>query len=509
MFKRFIKFNFLVLLISLGIFSADFCHLKFAEAATNLNGRILIQVQDKGQAWYVNVLNSKRYYLGRPDDAYAVMRAFGLGISNSDFNLYSTKAPVRLAGRILLKVQDKGQAYYVDPVNLKLYYLGRPADAFNVMRTRGLGISNSDLAKIPVATISPVNVSLPVSSSVVAPASTTTNLTGSFLRKFIFKYHNSDYELTHSFSTSLYSAYKTTNKVYTYSANNPPASVRNEFYGLFLKLRNDDATISEIILKLKAIALVNNWTDDELLEFTVALVQYIPYDDVKVVNDSQANNNPYFPYETLYLNKGVCSDKTFLAVAMLRQLGYGAAILDFPDRNHTALGVACPVEYSINNSGYCYVETTNYFPFGVIPQSISNGQAQKSDVFTNMFSFNNLGTIEIYQKTTGKIYQGMPAVYSRVDTLKADKGDLTIKSSEIDSLNKDLTAKQGIIETMRNQISVYLNNGQITEYNNLVPTFNTLVNEYNSDLAVYQTKVSEYNTKANAFNLAVKVFYQK
>jgi len=505
MFKRSTRFSFLVILISVIIFSADFCHLKFAEAASNLNGRILIQVQDKGQAWYVNVLNSKRYYLGRPDDAYAVMRALGLGVSNSDLNSYSVKAPARLAGRILLKVQDKGQAYYVDPVDLKLYYLGRPADAFNVMRTRGLGISNSDLAKISVATISSVNVSSPV----VTPLATSVDSTNSFLRKFTFKYHNNDYELTHTFSTSLYSAYKTTNKVYTYSANNLPADVRNEFYGLFLKLRNDDTTISEIISKLKAIAITNNWTDDELLEFTVSLIQYIPYDDVKVVNDSQVNNNPYFPYETLYLNKGVCSDKTFLAVAILRQLGYGAAILDFPDRNHTALGVACSKEYSINDSGYCYVETTNYFPFGVIPQSISNGQAQKSDVFTNMFSFNNLGTIEIYQKTTGKIYQGMTAIYSQVDTLKADKDDLTVRSLEIDSLNKNLTAKQETIVTMRNQVNAYLSNGQITEYNNLVPTFNTLVNGYNSDLAVYQTKVNEYNTKVNAFNLAVKVFYQK
>jgi hypothetical protein len=505
MLKRSVKFIFLVVSISVVIFSADFYHLKFAEAASNLNGRILIQVQDKGQAWYVNVLNSKRYYLGRPDDAYAVMRALGLGISNSDLNSYLVKAPARLAGRILLKVQDKGQAYYVDPVELKLYYLGRPADAFKVMRTRGLGISNSNLEKIPVATISSVNISSPVAT----PVATTADSTNSFLRKFTFKYHNTNYELTHLFSASLYSAYKTTNKVYTYTEGSAPASVRNEFYGLFLKLRSGDTTLSEIIAKLKETALANNWTDDELLEFTVALIQYIPYDNVKVVNDSQANNDPYFPYETLYLNKGVCSDKTFLAVAMLRQLGYGAAILDFPNRNHTALGVACPKEYSINNSGYCYVETTNYFPFGVIPQSISDGQAQKSDGFSDMFNISNLGTIEIYQKTSGKIYQGMSAVYSQVADLRTDKSELTTLSLDIDNQNKNLTAKETAITTMKSQINTYLSNGQIEEYNNLVPTFNTLVNGYNSDLAVYQAKVSEYNTKANAFNSAINVFYQK
>lgn len=509
MFRRFKKFSLSILFIGVLIIGFNFGYVKKSEASVNLNGRILLQVQDKGQAWYVNPTDNQRYYLGRPDDAYAVMRALGLGVSDSDLDSYSLKAPARLAGRILLKVQDKGQAYYVDPVELKLYYLGRPIDAFNVMKTRGLGVSDSDLAKIAVATINSTNSSSSSAASVAAPTAASENPANSFARKFTFKYHNNDYELTHTFLTSLYSAYKTTNKVYTYNTGNPPTDAINEFYGLFLKLRNDDPTISEIIFQLKAIALANNWTDDQLLEFSVALVQYIPYDDVKVTNNSQSNNNPYFPYETLYLNKGVCSDKTFLAVAILRQLGYGAAILDFPDHNHTALGVACPIEYSINGSGYCYVETTNYFPFGAIPQSINNGQAQKSDAFTDIFDFSSLGKIEIYQKTSGKIYQGMPAIYLQVNNLKTDKIDLEAKSLEIDALNKNLTARQETINTMKDQITTYLENGQISEYNNLVPTFNSLVNEYNRDLAVYKEKISEYNTKVNAFNQAVKDFYQK
>lgn len=118
--------------------------------AKTLKGRILLQVQDKGQAWYVNPTDSKKYYLGKPQDAYNLMRRFGLGISNANFaaiekNPSSWK---NLAGRILIKTEDKGMAYYFDPLKLRLYYLGRPADAFNVIRSRGLGISNANLDKI-------------------------------------------------------------------------------------------------------------------------------------------------------------------------------------------------------------------------------------------------------------------------------------------------------------------------------------------------------------------------
>lgn len=115
-----------------------------------LLGRILLQVQEKGEAWYLNPLDSKKYFLGRPSDAFNLMRQLGLGISNKDFDSFKGAAPKRLAGRILIKVEDLGKAYYVNPLNLKMSFLGRPGDAFNLMRQLGLGISNYDLRQIAV-----------------------------------------------------------------------------------------------------------------------------------------------------------------------------------------------------------------------------------------------------------------------------------------------------------------------------------------------------------------------
>ncbi len=56
----------------------------------------------------------------------------------------------QLKGRILLQVEDKGQAWYIDPETEKRAFLGRPADAFRIMRELGLGISNDNLAKIEI-----------------------------------------------------------------------------------------------------------------------------------------------------------------------------------------------------------------------------------------------------------------------------------------------------------------------------------------------------------------------
>lgn len=109
-----------------------------------------MQVESKGEAWYVNPQDNKRYYLGRPNDAILVMRKLGLGITNKNLDKMKNKANYAhgYAGRILLQVESKGEAWYVNPVNLKLYYLGRPQDALTLMRSLGLGISNVDLATI-------------------------------------------------------------------------------------------------------------------------------------------------------------------------------------------------------------------------------------------------------------------------------------------------------------------------------------------------------------------------
>ena len=118
--------------------------------ATRLQGRILLQVEDKGQAWYVNPDDNKKYALGRPQDAFNIMRRFALGVSNSDFAAIqkNSSAWSRLLGKILIKPEDNGRAYYFDPITKELNYLGRPQDAFNIMRNQGLGITNNDLSNI-------------------------------------------------------------------------------------------------------------------------------------------------------------------------------------------------------------------------------------------------------------------------------------------------------------------------------------------------------------------------
>jgi len=180
-------------------------------AKAKMRGKIYLQVESRGEAWYIYPENGLRYYLGNAQEAYELMRRLGQGITNNDlakiepivdgvagtdgdgdglpdrlerslgtnaqnadtdadnfddyqelaggFNplgmgamLYNKNFASKQAGKIMLQVESLGEAWYVNPTNLRRYYLGSGADAYQLMRQLGVGITNADLAKITIGT---------------------------------------------------------------------------------------------------------------------------------------------------------------------------------------------------------------------------------------------------------------------------------------------------------------------------------------------------------------------
>jgi len=140
-------------LLTIPIFSANAA----SALAERVSGRILLDVATFGEAWWVNPETKSRYYLGLPKDAFEIMRFKSLGITNEDLAKIPTSSESftgdmalreRLSGYILLQVEENGEAWYVFPGDSKRYYMGRPADAFDLMTNLSLGISVSDLKQI-------------------------------------------------------------------------------------------------------------------------------------------------------------------------------------------------------------------------------------------------------------------------------------------------------------------------------------------------------------------------
>ncbi len=167
--KFFRSLSLLLLWCFLGTTPLSVAHATPGSLDLWLSGRILLQVEQNGEAWYLDPADFTRFYLGRPDLAFEVMRNRGRGVSNETLLRLTGSVPApqpgdqlslatrsgslrdRLIGAILLQVERNGEAYYFNPHDARLTYLGRPSDAFRVMRSLGLGITDTDLARIPVS----------------------------------------------------------------------------------------------------------------------------------------------------------------------------------------------------------------------------------------------------------------------------------------------------------------------------------------------------------------------
>lgn len=122
--------------------------------ASRLKGQVLLQVASRGEAWYVDPASLNRVYLKDGGAAFNIMRSYGLGISESDYAKLAagnSSLRARVTGHIVLRVALHGEAYYLCPRTGALSYIKDGAAAFDIMRQCGLGISNSDLAQISVA----------------------------------------------------------------------------------------------------------------------------------------------------------------------------------------------------------------------------------------------------------------------------------------------------------------------------------------------------------------------
>lgn len=126
--------------------------------ADRFSGQILLQVESYGRAWYVNPVDKQRYYLKDGQTAYDLMREMGLGISDEDLAQLPTSTrgagdrelATRLSGRIVLQVEQHGEAWYINPQDGLRYYLKDGQAAYDLMREFAVGISNVNLAKVPM-----------------------------------------------------------------------------------------------------------------------------------------------------------------------------------------------------------------------------------------------------------------------------------------------------------------------------------------------------------------------
>jgi len=310
---------------------------------------------------------------------------------------------------------------------------------------------------------------------------------------FQWKYRGSPYTLMATLYKTVYDYYqlklreavqmKFECNLPVYLEENCKVRANQQLVVKLLERPKEDNTISQIASEFKSIGEKAGLDEDQIVDLAITFVQSIPYDEVKAeaIKSSTSTEGdfkllPKHPYETLYDNRGVCSDKSLLATSLIQELGYGVVIFTYDPllfmTGHMGLGIKCPKEYSSYNSGYCYTEVTDPgWKVGIIPSS-------ENSLETSWFHFPSIVDLEkepkiLYIKGDGKTYNGV------VENIRILEEKVVPLIEEIKKLDKDLT-------------SYKLHLDLIESYKYLVAEeYNHYVDLYNKTLEIYQQKIEE------------------
>jgi hypothetical protein len=124
-----------------------------------------------------------------------------------------------------------------------------------------------------------------------------------------------------------------------------------ELYDKLLYNEIQDTYMSDLISRIKT----TYGSDENRAKMIISMVQKMPYDTTNYERDRY---DWHYPYETVHIGGGVCSDKSILMAYLLFKLDFDVVIFEFDDERHSAVGIRCDPEYDYMDTGYAYVETT-------------------------------------------------------------------------------------------------------------------------------------------------------
>jgi hypothetical protein len=254
----------------------------------------------------------------------------------------------------------------------------------------------------------------------------------------------------------------------------------SDSYRSMIQDPSQDEMYKELAGEFRKIKDDQNLSDDEYLELLTVYVQSLRY-------ETTPENPAKFPVETVMDGTGDCDDKSLLLAGLLSHEGYNVTLFAFGPETHMAIGVGSD-DYPYKNTGYSFVETTNYSFVGVPTTELAGGLALNSDptvipVGNGLKIYHSGGETRYiencYDLSERKVLEMEPGVKARESGLQA-------KHTHIDNLEKRM-----------NQMKT---TGDVSAYNEQVLLHNDLITNYNSDLAAYHQSFKQYQTYAEVHN---------
>lgn len=322
-------------------------------------------------------------------------------------------------------------------------------------------------------------------------------------------------------------------------------------YDGYVSSAKEDDTVKELAKKIQNKGKELGLSEDETMDLATCFVQNIPYDGEKakiVLSENPADrikrttSKEYadrFPYETLYDNKGICTDKSYLEALILKEMGYGTALLTFKTEKHMAVGVKTPSGYQTFDTGYSYIETTNTgYRVGQLPsidQGIGGAKKAELDRVQEADSGQNIipelpesdfsPPSEVIKIADGKTYERIIEIAEEINRIKELTSLINAKNGELNKYRDEVTKSNDEAKSAKDELDkseAELNRAksaynqdptdenysayqkEYEKYQNTYYSTKGVIDSYNAKVESYNEKVSEMNSLIDEYNDLVK-----
>jgi hypothetical protein len=304
-----------------------------------------------------------------------------------------------------------------------------------------------------------------------------------------FPFEKTTVTLTLPINVSVYEGAKQAEKATKVYGNISETIWLAQSYRAMVQDPAQDSLYATLLAETDKIRLQQKLSNDEYLELIAVYVQSLRY-------ETREQNPAKFPVETVVDHSGDCDDKSLLLAGLLSREGYPVALLLFGPESHMAIGVGSD-DYLYKNTGYAFVETTNYSFVGVPTDKLGGNLTLYSDPviipISNGTKFYSSGSETRY----------IDDMYVLSD-LKARELEPRVKS-----MGANLTSQLEKIAQLEPQIQEIRNTGNSGSYNAQVAVHNALVSDYNTQLNEYRQLFARYQNYALVHNYILEHMYDR
>jgi hypothetical protein len=304
-----------------------------------------------------------------------------------------------------------------------------------------------------------------------------------------FPFEKTTVTLTLPVNVSVHEGAKQAEKVTTVYGNISETVWLAQSYRALVQDPAQDSLYAAILAETDKIRLGQTLSDDEYLELIAVYVQSLKY-------ETRDQHPAKFPVETVVDRAGDCDDKSLLLAGLLSREGYTVALLLFGPESHMAVGVGSD-DYHYKNTGYAFLETTNYSYIGVPTDKLGN----------NLTLYSDPVIIPISNGT--KVYRsGSETRYIHDMYVLSDK-KLKELEPQVKNTGSDLKSQQEKIAQLKSQIQKIRDTGNSENYNAQVVVYNALVSDYNARLNMYRQLFARYENYALVHNYILEHMYDR